>query len=208
MFWLIFFIAIWGVVHSFLASLGFKAFLRRVLGDGFMKFYRLLYNLFAVVSLAPVLYLMISLPDKTLYQIPAPWSYLLRAGQGISVLLLFVTVLQTDALAFVGLRQLIEAEEKSNLVTSGFYRFVRHPIYTFSLLILWLSPSVTVNTFVVYIAFTAYFLIGAVFEERKLQREFGQKYASYKAVTPMLVPGLPKTVAQRGAPVEKSGGNK
>ncbi|HSB03335.1 MAG TPA: isoprenylcysteine carboxylmethyltransferase family protein, partial [Anaerolineales bacterium] len=189
MFWLIFFIAVWGILHSLLASLGIKAFLCRTLGNGFMKFYRLLYNIFAVISLAPVLYLMGSLPDETLYQIPAPWSYLMRAGQVISVLLLFAAALQTDLLAFAGLRQLFE-EEKSGLVKNGLYRLVRHPLYTFSLLILWLSPSVTVNTFVVYVALTLYILIGVIFEERKLQREFGQEYAEYKSVTPMLIPGL------------------
>ncbi|HET9913590.1 MAG TPA: isoprenylcysteine carboxylmethyltransferase family protein [Anaerolineales bacterium] len=190
MFGLIFFIVLWGIVHSILASIGFKDFLRRSLGSGFMKFYRLLYNIFAVISLAPVLYLMISLPDKNFYRVPSPWSYLMWAGQAVSALLLLLAVLQTDVFAFVGLRQLVEGEEKSDLVISGLYRFVRHPLYTFGLLILWLSPSMTVNTFVVYIAFTIYILVGAVFEERKLMREFGQKYATYKAVTPMLIPGL------------------
>lgn len=190
MFGLIFFIVLWGIVHSILASIGFKDFLRRSLGSGFMKFYRLLYNIFAVISLAPVLYLMISLPDKNFYRVPSPWSYLMWAGQAVSALLLLLAVLQTDVFAFVGLRQLVEGEEKSDLVISGLYRFVRHPLYTFGLLILWLSPSMTVNTFIVYAAFTVYILIGAVFEERKLMREFGQKYATYKAVTPMLIPGL------------------
>lgn len=197
MFWLILFIAVWGIVHSFLASLGFKAFLRGSLGNGFMKSYRLLYNLFAVISFAPVLYLMISLPDKVLYRVPSPWSYLMFAGQAVSLLLLFAAVLQTDVLAFVGLRQLFEVE-KSKLVISGLYRFVRHPLYTFSLLILWLSSSMTVNTFVVYMALTIYILIGAVFEERKLQREFGQEYTNYKSATPMLIPGWSKTLRPRG----------
>ena len=208
MLWLITVIALWGIIHSILASVGFKDFLRRMLGDGFMKFYRLLYNVFAVVSLLPVLYLMISLPDKTLYQVPPPWSYLMIAGQAISALLLFIAVSQTDVLAFVGLRQLSEGQEKSSLVTNGLYRIVRHPLYTFSLLILWLTPSVTVNTFVVYLALTIYLLIGALFEERKLLREFGQEYASYKSVTPMLIPGLSKPAVQRRAPAGKSGGNK
>lgn len=190
MFWLIFVIALWGIVHSLLASLRFKNLLRRMLGDGFMKFYRLLYNLFAVVSIAPVLYLRASLPDKTLYQVPSPWSYLMLVGQGISVLLLFIAVLQTDILSFAGLRQLIEEVKTGNLVITGLYHFVRHPLYTFSLLILWFSPAMTVNSFIVYMALTIYVLIGIIFEERKLLREFGQAYADYKSITPMLLPGL------------------
>jgi protein-S-isoprenylcysteine O-methyltransferase Ste14 len=190
MFWLVFIIALWGIVHSLLASIRFKKFLRRTIGDSFMKSYRLLYNIFAMVSILPVLYLMIVLPDQTLYQVPSSWSYFMRAGQVISLLLLVVAVLQTDVLSFVGLRQLIEEEKKSDLVINGLYRFVRHPLYTFSLGVLWLSPSMTLNSFIVYIALTIYILIGIIFEERKLLREFGQEYIDYKSITPMLLPGL------------------
>lgn len=189
MFLLIFIIALWGIVHSWLASLGFKEFIRRSLGNGFMKLYRLLYNLFAVISILPVLYLMVALPNKMLYQIPSPWNSLMRVAQGISVIFLFVAVLQTDLLSFIGLRQLIEAEKRGSLVTSGFYHFMRHPLYTFGLLVLWLSPSMTMNSFVICIALTIYILIGIYFEERKLLREFRKEYADYKSVTPMLIPG-------------------
>jgi protein-S-isoprenylcysteine O-methyltransferase Ste14 len=188
MFWLIVGIALWGILHSLLASLGFKSLLRRLLGDGFMRFYRLLYNLLAVVSILPVLYLMVSLPDRTLYQVPTPWSYLMLAGQAVSALFLFVAVLQTDILSFAGLRQLVEEEKTGNLVTSGLYRSVRHPLYTFSLTILWLSPSMSMNSFIVYVGLTIYVLIGIYFEERKLLREFGPAYTQYKSVTPMLLP--------------------
>lgn len=190
MFWLIFTIVLWGIVHSLLASTGFKNLIRRMLGDTFMKFYRLFYNVFAVFSIVPILYLMISLPDQTLYQVPVPWNYLMLAGQVLSVLLLFVAVMQTDLLSFAGLRQLVEEEKTGNLVTNGLYRSVRHPLYTFSLLILWLSPSMSVNSFIVYAGLTIYILIGIIFEERKLLREFGKAYADYKSNTPMLLPGL------------------
>lgn len=190
MFWLILAVVLWGIVHSSMASLAFKDLLRRTFGAGFMKFYRLLYNIFSAVSLAPILYLMVALPDRDLYRIPAPWSILMLAGQGISVLLLFVAVLQTDTLSFIGLRQVIEEEKPGRLVTGGLYRAMRHPLYTFGLLILWLSPAVTINSFIVYVSLTLYILAGAYFEERKLLREFGREYADYRSVTPMIVPRL------------------
>lgn len=183
-------IILWGVVHSLLASMETKDFFRRTLGNGFMKSYRLLYNLFAVVSFVPVLYLMLTLPDDPLYQIPAPFNFIMRVGQVLSVVLLFVAVFQTDLLSFAGLRQLFEEQKTGPLITNGLYRFVRHPLYTFSLLILWLSPNISVNSFVVYLALTIYVLVGIFFEERKLLREFGAAYAEYRAVTPMLIPGL------------------
>ena len=190
MFWLILSCAVWGLVHSWMASLGFKEFLRRIVGDGGAKFYRLFYNVFSVISIAPIFYLMLTLPDKDFYRVSMPWSSLMLAGQGLAVFLLFAAVLQTDVLSFVGLRQLFEEERSGKLVTSGFYRVVRHPLYTFGLLILWLSATVSLNSFTVYLALTIYILVGIHFEERKLLREFGQEYANYKSVTPMLIPGI------------------
>jgi len=187
---LILIIALWGILHSLLASLAFKNFLRRMSGDQLMQFYRLVYNIFAVISITPVLYLMIALPDRTLYQVPPPWNFFMRVGQAISVIFLLTAVLQTDVLSFIGLRQLIAEERAGSLVTGGLYRFVRHPLYTFSLLILWLSPAMTVNSFAVYFALTIYVLIGILFEERKLLREFGPEYVNYKSITPMLIPGI------------------
>jgi methanethiol S-methyltransferase len=190
MFWLIFTVVLWGILHSLLASMRVKNFLRHVLGDKFMKFYRLLYNLFAVLSILPALYLMVSLPDKTLYRLSAPWNYMMLAGQILSVFFIFITVIQTDLLSFAGLRQLFQEEKTGSLVTNGLYHSVRHPLYTFSLLVLWLSSSMSMNSLIMYLALTVYILIGVIFEERKLLREFGQAYTDYKARTPMLIPAL------------------
>jgi protein-S-isoprenylcysteine O-methyltransferase Ste14 len=76
------------------------------------------------------------------------------------------------------------------MAVRGLYRWVRHPLYTAGLMFIWLSPVMSQNSLVVYIGITVYIIVGALFEERKLEREFGQEYARYKAITPMLIPGL------------------
>lgn len=188
MFILLLALAIWGVVHSFLASHLAKDLFS--LKAGSMDFYRLAYNIFAVLSFASILYLMATLPNQDVYQVSAPWSYLMLGGQAFSALMLFVAFMQTDSLSFVGLRQLFEQEKTGALVTRGLYRVVRHPLYTFGLLFIWLSPTVSQNSLTVYIGATLYTLVGAYFEERKLLREFGDAYSAYKKSTPMLIPGL------------------
>jgi protein-S-isoprenylcysteine O-methyltransferase Ste14 len=183
--------AAWGIVHSLLASLALKDFFRKTFGDGFIRLYRLGYNIFSALSILPILWLMWILPNHTLYLIPAPWKYLMLAGQGVAAFLLLYGVLQTDTLSFVGLRQLVEPDGKPGaLVTGGLYRFVRHPLYSAGLLFLWLTATMTLNQLIVYICATIYIFVGAYFEERKLLREFGVVYAEYKAVTPMIIPGL------------------
>jgi protein-S-isoprenylcysteine O-methyltransferase Ste14 len=137
---------------------------------------------------------MLSLPDRALYSIPAPWKYIFWAGQAAAAVLLLVGVLETDGFHFAGLRQVFNqpnAEASpSKLVKSGLYRFVRHPLYTAGLLFMWLTTNVSMNTFIVFIGLTVYILIGAWFEERKLVREFGEEYIKYRRKTPMLIPGL------------------
>jgi protein-S-isoprenylcysteine O-methyltransferase Ste14 len=181
---------LWGIIHSLLASLGFKSFLANFLGKTLMRGYRLFYNAFSFLSFLPILYLVAVLPDAPLYSVPAPISYLMLLGQGVGLVLLLVGVLQTDTLSFVGLRQLFEEEKPARFVTGGLYRLVRHPLYTAGLLILWLSPQVTVNSLALYFGATLYILVGAYFEERKLTREFGEAYVEYSKKTPMLIPGL------------------
>ena len=151
--------AVWGIVHSLLASLAFKDFFRKTLGDAFMRAYRLGYNIFSVLSLLPILWLMWILPNRVVYLIPAPWKYLMLAGQGVAAFLLLYGVLQTDTLSFVGLRQLVERDSKPGvLVTSGLYRFVRHPLYSAGLLFLWLTTTMTVNQLVcIYLRYDLYF---------------------------------------------------
>jgi protein-S-isoprenylcysteine O-methyltransferase Ste14 len=173
-----------------MASLPFKNWLDGAFGKTAMRGYRLFYNAFSFITFLPILWLVVALPDQPFYAVPAPWSYLMLAGQGLSALMLVIGVLQTDTLSFVGLRQLFEEEGPSPLVTRGLYRLVRHPLYTAGLLFLWLTPNMSLNSFTLYVSATIYILIGAYFEERKLLREFGQAYADYKARTPMLIPGM------------------
>jgi len=192
MLWLILSVLIWGVVHTWLASLGAKDWFRKLFtGNRGMSFYRFGYNVFSALSFLPILWLLAVLPDMDLYRIPPPWMYLFLAGQGVAGLLLFVGLLQTGVLAFVGLRQLFEREERQpSLVTNGLYRFVRHPLYSAGLLFIWLTPLMTMNLLILFVSLTIYIIVGAFYEERKLAREFGQEYMDYRSVTPMLIPRL------------------
>ena len=190
--WLILSVVLWGLVHSIMASLTFRAKLTNWLGEKTMRFYRLFFNIFSVITLIPVLWLAKVLPDSTLYAIPKPWLYLMLFGQALSAIGEIIGLFQTDVWEFAGLRQIISphTEGEKPLVIKGLYKYMRHPLYTFGLLFVWLTPLMTVNMLVMYISATVYIVIGAYFEERKLCREFGEDYARYKENTPMLMPRL------------------
>jgi hypothetical protein len=55
MFWLVLSVFLWGSVHSLLASLKAKELFQGWFGTEITRFYRLVYNAFAVLSFLPVL---------------------------------------------------------------------------------------------------------------------------------------------------------
>ena len=182
---------LWGLLHSLLAAHKAKDLARRALGPILFRFYRLFYNLFAGLSFLPVLAIAALTSDRTLYVVPLPWSGVMVFGELLAVAALVAGFLQSRPLEFLGFCQLgSPIEEPPQLTADGLYRYVRHPLYTAGLAFIWLMPRMTVNVLAINIALTVYVVIGAFFEERKLQREFGQAYAEYAAVTPMFIPFL------------------
>jgi protein-S-isoprenylcysteine O-methyltransferase Ste14 len=78
--------------------------------------------------------------------------------------------------------------ESPELVTSGPYRFVRHPIYTGILFMLvgtsLLHPVAAVPSAV----FIAYFVYSARREESDMERQFPNAYPGYRQRSKMLIP--------------------
>lgn len=180
--------AAYGILHSLMASLGFKDLVITLFGRSAARYYRLFYSIFSTITLVPVLALPVLIPDFELYIIPQPWSTLTFGVQLIAVGLLVFSLIQTGAFQFIGLTQAFGYESKETLNTSGLYRFIRHPLYSFSLLFLWLTPTMSRNTLFLYTAFTVYMIIGALVEERKLEKIFGEKYTAYRARTAFFIP--------------------
>jgi protein-S-isoprenylcysteine O-methyltransferase Ste14 len=77
------------------------------------------------------------------------------------------------------------------LVTSGPYRFVRHPIYS-GLLTAMLGTALVNNLLglIVVAVLAAYFYYCASIEERNLVATFPQAYPEYRSRTKMLIPFL------------------
>lgn len=188
---------LWAAAHSISASSKFKSQVQRKMGDrAYDGTYRLLYNLVATVTFAPVLIAGASaLPHQIMWQLSRPVNMLFVGVQLLGLAGLVVGLLQTDVLRFAGLDQFIRhlrgrADVNPNpvLITGGAYRFVRHPLYFFSLLILWFAPVMTLSLFLFNVAATIYFWMGSGYEEKRLAAVFGEQYESYRKSVPRLVP--------------------
>jgi hypothetical protein len=74
------------------------------------------------------------------------------------------------------------------LTIRGPYRWVRHPIYALFLLLIWVSPEVTVDRLLFNVLWTIWMIVGTRLEERDLAAEFGDGYRNYQRRVPMLLP--------------------
>lgn len=80
-------------------------------------------------------------------------------------------------------------KDEPQLVTSGPYRLVRHPIYT-GFLIASIGTAVALRwVWLIAVALaSAYFIYSAIIEERNLTEQLADTYPAYKRSTKMLVP--------------------
>lgn len=180
--WLIYF-----VIHSMLASLKFK----RWAGErwlAFMPYYRLTYNVLAVLLLLPPLALMhyASGPPLWTWQGISWWltnAAALFAAAGFAWSLRYY-----DMGEFLGMNtRRRHPAEPVYFHISPLHRYVRHPWYFFALIIIWtraMDPAWLTSAVLI----SLYFLIGSRLEENKLIATIGEPYRIYRRRVPGLFP--------------------
>ena len=174
-------------LHSLLASHASKDWVARRwprLRPG----YRLGYNLLALVLLAGPVGLFLLYEGPLLWRWSGGWAWLAN-GLALLALLGFLHSSRAyDSLDFLGLRQWREGRTRPGAFQlSVWHRFVRHPWYSFGLVILW-TRDMNAAGLVSALWITAYLVVGSRLEERKLLGELGEVYARYRARVPGLVP--------------------
>lgn len=186
--WMIYFF-----LHSALASSQVKGWVQQHLPE-LTPFYRLLYNLIALAGLAALLAWQGKIQGPPLW---APGLLSRIAAGGLALmggLLAWRAMRHYDLGAFAGLRQTHthDIDPPENLSRQGLNAYVRHPLYTATLIFLaaWLLWSPTVATLVVVVVVLLYLRIGIHFEEKKLIATYGSAYRDYRARVPMLFPRL------------------
>ncbi|HUL22794.1 MAG TPA: isoprenylcysteine carboxylmethyltransferase family protein [Thermodesulfobacteriota bacterium] len=70
---------------------------------------------------------------------------------------------------------------------SGILGMIRHPWYTASIMVVW-ARDLSLPDLLINIVVSAYFIIGTNLEERKLLREYGEKYREYQQTVSMFIP--------------------
>ena len=182
----------WCFLHSAMISLTVTGYLRHHLGDRF-RYYRLVYNGVALLTLVPVFLYAHSVQTEPLFS----WEGYWRIGQVLllaaSLFLFLAGGRNYDGLTFLGLRQLRDRSsctgltETCELNTRGILGVVRHPWYAGGMMIVW-AGDLDVSALVTNLILTGYFIVGTLLEERKLSIGFPEAYKEYQQRVSMFFP--------------------
>ncbi len=77
---------------------------------------------------------------------------------------------------------------QSDFVVRGPYLWVRHPLYFFTIMLIWSCPDVNSDRLLFNVLWTLWVVLGSYLEEKDLVAEFGEKYLQYQKTVPMLLP--------------------
>ena len=184
--WLVF-----GLLHSLLAAAFAKRFAMRVMKQSY-KYYRLLYSLFATASLAWVLHNHFSITETIMWRPPVIEKIIAAIAllAGIAVMLVCI---KKYFLYLSGIDVFMEGNTApAALQTDGLHKYVRHPLYSGTLLFVWalFLGYPYMNSLVSCICITLYTWIGLQFEEKKLLNEYGEAYREYQGRIPALLPKM------------------
>jgi len=180
---------LWCLLHSLLIAGPLARGLQALLGRGS----RLAYNLFALLTLIPVLLLEHRVAGEPLWSWPL-WLMPLRLLMLAAALWLLYGGCRAFSLReFSGWSALVRSEPPAStdapLITDGILSRLRHPWYAAALLLLWVR-SQTPATLVSSLVLSAYLVVGAFLEERRLLVRYGAEYARYRDRVPMFIPRL------------------
>jgi len=188
--------ALFGIIHSFLASNKVKMFFAGKFGNS-LAFYRLFYIFISLISF----YFLFEIPSKpgiTIYDLPQPFDIVMLMPQILSLIGFLWTLRYFSVPEFLGINQIVrwlnkqykpdDWDEKLTLRIAGPYKYCRHPLYFFSIIFLLFRPEMSLFYLTLTLCAVTYFYIGSFYEERKLIVKFGERYMEYQKRVPRIIP--------------------
>jgi protein-S-isoprenylcysteine O-methyltransferase Ste14 len=183
---------LWCSLHSALISISVTEYVKSKIGGGF-RYYRLFYNAVSIVTLILLVYYSHTIRQAYIFRWEGPLVIVQFLLMATSLYLFIVGGHHYSWTHLLGISQIRAGRvgrslaDNNDFFVSGIHRLIRHPWYLGGILIVW-SCDLSVSTILINMVISIYFIIGSILEERKLVREFGEKYREYQQRVSMLIP--------------------
>jgi methanethiol S-methyltransferase len=182
--------SLFSLLHHVMATEIIKSRCRSVMGTSF-RYYRLLYSVIAILSLAFVLDRQFSIQSPNLGSYT--WlKYLVGLPFSILGVYLMVASIRKYFFNLSGIGVFFHDNSPGRLEFHGLNKYIRHPLYLGTLFFIWSIFIIIplLSNLIAIAVITIYIVVGIQFEERKLVLIFGQAYESYRRKTPRLFPAV------------------
>ncbi len=177
-------------LHSALATTSMKRWIEQQTATSY-RYYRIIYSIFATVSLVALLLFHFSFPSSPEILNGKLFEYagLLMIITGGTLMLICIRkyFFNLSGIDVFFNKKIISAPK---LEMRGLHRFTRHPLYLGTLMFAWgfLLIEPYPHHLIANVVMTLYVLMAISWEEKKLIQEFGNAYREYAAKVPRLIP--------------------
>lgn len=176
-------------LHSCFAGSKLKRFFRGKIGMT-IKWYRLIYSLGSILFFLGILLQSALIPTFQIFTKGSITEYLAYVFAGFGTIIMVKSVKQISLSRFLGFSS--ESVPGEELVVSGLYSKVRHPLYAGLVLIFvgYFLFAGTAAAALHLICLALYIPIGIYFEEKNLMASYGQTYRKYQEKVPPFFPWI------------------
>jgi len=179
--WLLYF-----YLHSLLAATSVKAFFAKKFALRSSRTYRIGYNIIGLTGILLLFYFQFIIPSTILFTTGFITNCIAFSLLLLGLIIMIVAIRNYDWKSFIG----ITDEKNYALVIAGMNRYVRHPLYSGTMLFVmgYFMWQPYFKNLMLMILMWAYLAIGIIYEERKLVKLYGDVYKNYQKKVKKMIP--------------------
>ena len=179
--WLLYF-----YLHSLLAATSVKVFFAKKFNIKSARTYRIAYNIIGLAGILLLFYFQFIIPSIVLLKPGLITICIALVLMLAGLIIMFISIKNYDWKSFIG----ISDEKNYALVIAGMNKYVRHPLYSGTMLFVtgYFIWQPYFKNFLLMILMWIYLAIGIIYEERKLVKLYGDVYKNYQLKVKKMIP--------------------
>ena len=179
--WLLYF-----YLHSLLAATSVKVFFAKKFNIKSARTYRIAYNIIGLAGILLLFYFQFIIPSIFLLKPGLITICIALVLMLAGLIIMFISIKNYDWKSFIG----ISDEKNYALVIAGMNKYVRHPLYSGTMLFVtgYFIWQPYFKNFLLMILMWIYLAIGIIYEERKLVKLYGDVYKNYQLKVKKMIP--------------------